>query len=217
MGKRRITVVLAAMFLAAGVSAAGAATATAAPALPAHTAVSQHKPAKIDPFTGKLTTQYLTKRDGAETTTYYLWEYAANTNYCIVAPGQVGGALTLDTCDIQNSNEMWTAVAMPASSAWTTYSEIRSDVEIQNGVGQCADDVGGADNVQVLSENCAVVGGQAWTDDYPAWLNAIAFSKGSPPYQGVTLDYGTTKVGAWIVTNPYSGGTLPTDMKWADF
>jgi hypothetical protein len=209
MGKRRITVVLAAMFLAAGVSAAGATTATAATALPAHTAVSHGKPAKLDPFTGKLTTQYSTKRDGAETTTYYLWPYAANTKYCAEdSGGYTGAPLELfNDCNTSLSNDMWTTVKI-TSGTYDSYQEIKSED------GLCIDDAGGADNVQILMENCAVVGGQAWILER-AWLNGINYVVNKAPYQAITLDYGTVKNGAWIVTNNYYSGTVPTAELWA--
>jgi hypothetical protein len=207
MDKRRIPRALAAVFLAAGLSAAGAATATAATAGQAHRTVTHDKPAKLDPFTGKLTTRYWTRKNGAKTTTYYLWEYAANTGYCATDSGAVPGTLILATCNDQLENDLWTTVGITTGD-WAGYDEIESES------GRCIDDPGGANNIQIEMETCAVVGGQTWADDTPAWFNAIAFSKGKTPYQAVTLDYGTVKENAWIVTNNYSGGALPTDMKW---
>jgi hypothetical protein len=211
MGKRRITTVLAAVCLAAGVSVAGAATATAGTA-PKARAAAHDKPARLDPFTGKMTTRYLIKRDGAESTDYFYWTYAADSNECVSDPGVNGGTVTGDQCQVAYGNQLWAPVSMPSSGTWRGDSEIESSVQINSGVNRCIDDPGGADNIKIVMENCAVVGGQAWANNDPEWLNAIALNNAKPPYQAVTLDYGTVKNGTWIVTNPYLASAQ--DEKW---
>jgi hypothetical protein len=213
---RRFLLYSAAALAAALLAVPALGSAASATSKPDAGAAASAKPAKINPFTGKPTTNYVVKQVAGADVTYYQWEYHANSAWCAEDPGYpngTGAGMELHSCE-SATNFYWAPIEF-GSGDWAGYDEMRNDD------GLCIDDAGGADNVQIVMENCAEVGGQSWdgtfdpSDGSTIWLNAIAINANKRPYQAVTLDYGTMKDFAWIVTNNYSyNGTYPTDMQW---
>ena len=203
---------------AAAVAAAGIAAAATMIGLPASAAsgpaaahASVTKPAKLDPFTGKYTTIYETKGAGLDAVTYYEWPYAASNSWCVYSGSAVGDYAILDPCNSSSKADFWTYGTWGGTTKWS------SDGYLKNEQGNlCIDDPTGEDNVRLPVETCAAVGGQAFNvylpqsyDDSWEYLNQIAEK------ESITLDYGTVKDGAWIVSNPVDTAGTNNDEFWA--
>jgi hypothetical protein len=199
------------MAAGATVLALAAYGATAAVAVPKSAITATVKPAKMDPFTGRMTTQYATL-DG---TTYYEI-VAEGANYCISTNGGGSGTdLVLEGCSATNSSDLWAAT--PAGGQWGGYLSIFN----KGNNNLCIDDVNGEDNIRLPVDTCAAVGGQSWysTSTDPGiggaciWENAIAVSK-LKPAEDITDDYGDLGDGDWVITLKDTVTPIPSYQTW---
>ena len=196
------------------VSAAAAAVALAGIAAPAFAAGAPPETARLDPFTGKLTTSY-TLRAGIA---YYFWQYDPNENYCVYG-GRAGAHLVMhDTCNGNNAADDWTAGTWGGSGPWA------GDYYLKDALGYCALDPSGHSNARLETEPCAKVGGQAWYlinalySGAWVWINGYSVSVHSHWWVVAADAYGDQKNGAWVVSATVvpggSGGSYPPDTSW---
>lgn len=170
------------------------------------------KPAKVDPFTGKESTQYFVEKgpNDSQALTYWCFPSEKNSSYYI---GDQSGVAGDDTelgkiCAVNSLGTVWTPYRY-TSGTWIGFTALK------NADGLCMDDPAGQDNIRITMEPCAEVGGQAWDNAIGAggwtqWTNAICVDNGCTDQEAVTIAFGTIKTGAWIVTAPYDIRTMST-------
>lgn len=170
------------------------------------------KPAKVDPFTGKESTQYFVKqgRNDAQALTYWCFPSAKNPGWYVDdQSGTPGDFVELDsTCSGSDDTTLWTPFRYTTGS-WIGFTALKS------ADGLCMDDPAGKDNIRILMDPCSEVGGQSWdnaiaTDGWTQWTNAICVDNGCTDQEAVTIAFGTLKPSAWIVTAPYDIRTMNT-------
>lgn len=185
---------------------------TTAVAVPPSAITAAVKPAKLDPFTGRMTTQYATL-DG---TTYYEIVAEGDSSYCVSTNGGGNDSdLVLEGCSTSNSSDLWATTA--EGGDWTGYLQIFN----KGNNDLCIDDAGGGDNVRLPVETCSVVGGQSWdstsTDPgiggYCIWQNAIGISDGTAP-EDITDDYGDLGDGDWVIALKDTATPIPSYQTW---
>src|ERR1700689_4421053 len=88
-------------------------------------AAASAKPAKINPFTGKPTTNYVVKKVAGADVTYYQWEYHADSAWCVEDPGYpngTGAGMELHSCE-SAKNFYWAPIKF-GSGDWGGYDEM---------------------------------------------------------------------------------------------
>lgn len=185
---------------------------TTAVVVPPSAITATVKPAKIDPFTGKATTQYATL-DG---TTYYEIVAEGTSKYCVSTNGGGSGTdLVLEGCSTSTSSDLWATT--PAGGDWGGYLSIFN----KGNNNLCIDDVGGGDNIRLPVETCAAVGGQSWdsTSTDPGiggaciWENAIGVSN-LKPAEDITDDNGDLGDGDWVIALKDTVTPIPSYQTW---
>jgi hypothetical protein len=186
---------------------------TAAVAVPPSAITATVKPAKMDPFTGRMTTQYATL-DG---TTYYEIVAEGTSKYCISTNGGGSGTdLVLEGCSTSTSSDLWAAAAWGGTN-WN------GDEYVFNKANNnlCIDDAGGDNNIRLPVETCAEVGGQAWQTNSTnpgeggacIWMNAIGIVNGTQ-IEDITDDNGDLGDGDWVIALKDTGYPWASDQTW---